>query len=766
MVVPGCVGKRDDGPGWTVQRGANDATESLRTMSENSRYRPQRRTEQPGAGRRSWRLPLMHRFQISAVAIVLTAGTVRAASPTRPADPLENERCLNCHGQRRIATIPREERDSMVSPPPSPTGWENPESLYFDQGVFDKSVHRGLACGDCHPGPGDLPHSARLPAPTCEACHETQADLYLRGVHAEKLAEGAKDVPQCWTCHGGHDVLPPTERESQTYPLNVLAICTGCHEQHGQSPNGQQAGSQLVQSYVGSVHGSALDRGGLVVAATCPDCHQAHDIRRSDDAQSSVHRAQVPQTCGRCHVGVVEVYEKSIHGEKLAAGHPKAPVCTDCHTAHDITRAATPTFMLDIVTECGECHNEPEVAGERRRSFYETYRQSYHGQVTALGSTRAARCSDCHGAHDIRPIAHRASRLHGERRLQTCRSCHAGVDAKFMSFAAHADYTDGERYPVLHAVWLYFIIVMSGAFGFFGLHSVLWFVRSAIERARRGPLPRFPASSTAIQRFSRADRINHFFVIISFFGLTLTGLPLRFSDHEWARGLAALLGGGNAAGVLHRVFAIMLGCNFVAHVAVLVKRRQRHASLRSWLFGPNTMIPRLKDVKDCLGMFRWFFRGGAKPAFDRWTYWEKFDYAGEVFGSLIIGGSGLLLWFPVFFSAVVPGWMFNVAMIIHGYEALLALGFIFTIHFFNAHLRLEKFPVDDVIFTGRLPEEEFKHERGIEYLRLCARDELEALRVPAAPKWQRKAAVVIGVVSMTIGMTLVTLIILAGLGAI
>src|SRR4029079_7177319 len=161
-----------------------------------------------------------------------------------------------------------------------------------------------------------------------------------------------------------------------------------------------------------------------------------------------------------------------------------------------------------------------------------------------------------------------------------------------------------------------------------------------------------------------------------------------------------------------------------------------------------------KDLKDCLGMFRWFIKGGPKPRFDRWTYWEKFDYMAEVGGSGIIGLTGLFLWFPAFFSTYLPGWMFNVATIVHGFEALLAVGFIFTIHFFNAHLRLEKFPVDDVMFTGSLPEEELKQERGEEYDRLVATGELEKLRVPTAPKQYRIAAVIAGIIAMTIGTTI------------
>jgi cytochrome b subunit of formate dehydrogenase len=206
----------------------------------------------------------------------------------------------------------------------------------------------------------------------------------------------------------------------------------------------------------------------------------------------------------------------------------------------------------------------------------------------------------------------------------------------------------------------------------------------------------------------------------------------------------------------------MLIANFAVHFVGLVRRFNR-LGLKQMLFGPVTMLPRGKDVSDCLGMWRWFFKGGKKPKFDRWTYWEKFDYVAEVGGSMIIGFTGLLLWFPILFSKFLPGWMFNVATLVHGYEALLAIGFIFTIHFFNAHLRMEKFPVDDVMFSGRLPEEEFKEERAAEYERLVAEGKLDALRVKAPSKWYHVFAVSVGILAMAIGTTLVVLIILAGL---
>ena len=389
-----------------------------------------------------------------------------------------------------------------------------------------------------------------------------------------------------------------------------------------------------------------------------------------------------------------------------------------------------PSFKLDIVNECGNCHEKDRNGKPRKTSLYDTYRMSYHGQVTSLGFTRGARCSDCHGAHNIQQVDDPSSRLSAANRVDTCKKCHPDATASFAKFEAHADFRDGDRFPLLHAVWIYFVIVMSFAFGFFGVHSILWLLRSMIDRIKHGKPPKHHGGPS-IQRFSGVDRVNHGLMAMSFFGLTLTGLPLMYADLPWAQHLADFLGGVPGAGMLHRGFAILLIVNMVIHFAGLPKRVKWHGvrGTLKVMFGPKSLLPRLKDVKDCMGMFRYFLIGGKQPKFDRWAYWEKFDYMAEVFGTGIIGITGLLLWFPQFFAQWLPGWVFNIATLIHGYEALLAIVFIFTVHFFNANLRPGKFPVDDVIFTGRMPEEEFKEERDGEYEYLKARGELEAYRV-------------------------------------
>jgi cytochrome b subunit of formate dehydrogenase len=263
-----------------------------------------------------------------------------------------------------------------------------------------------------------------------------------------------------------------------------------------------------------------------------------------------------------------------------------------------------------------------------------------------------------------------------------------------------------------------------------------------------------------IVRFQRPERIQHALLMVSFLGLAATGLPLLFSESGWARVLARVLGGFSSAGVLHRIFAVVLIGVFVFHVGRLAHRVFVRGE-RDLLWGPNSMVPQPRDLVELYGHVRWFLRAGPRPEFDRFTYWEKFDYWAVFWGMFIIGGSGLLLWFPELFSRWLPGWIFNIAMLVHGEEALLAVGFIFTIHFFNGHLRPEKFPMDLVIFTGRVPEEEFRHERALEAARLDARGELDSLVAPPPGARTIRLGRLGGTIAVVTGLSLFVLILYA-----
>jgi cytochrome b subunit of formate dehydrogenase len=230
-----------------------------------------------------------------------------------------------------------------------------------------------------------------------------------------------------------------------------------------------------------------------------------------------------------------------------------------------------------------------------------------------------------------------------------------------------------------------------------------------------------PDAHAIYRRFYPRHVFLHFLVIISFLGLSLTGLPLKFADQQWAHVLMDLYGGAPQAAFIHRVCAGITFVYFAAAIAMSINflfiRRDIPGNPLQRLFGPDSLCPNLRDIKDVTGMVRWFLFRGPKPTFERWTYWEKFDFIAVFWGMFAIGGSGLMLWFPEFFGSFLPGWMFNVATIVHSDEALLATGFIFTVHFFNTHGRPEKFPMDFVIFNGEMTKEEFIEERGDQWRR-------------------------------------------------
>jgi cytochrome b subunit of formate dehydrogenase len=264
-------------------------------------------------------------------------------------------------------------------------------------------------------------------------------------------------------------------------------------------------------------------------------------------------------------------------------------------------------------------------------------------------------------------------------------------------------------------------------------------------------------------------------VVTSFLLLVITGMPLKFYYTEWARGLFQMMGGPEVARSLHHFGALITFLYFGLHLSSLVLRgwRQRAhlrnpqtgrlslAALRAALFGPDSMIPTWQDWRDFVAHQKWFFGKGPRPQFDRWTYWEKFDYFAVFWGVFAIGLSGLVMWFPEFFTRFLPGWIINVALIVHSDEALLAAGFIFTIHFFNTHFRLEKFPMDTVIFSGRISKTEMLHERRRWYDRLVAQGRLDQHRVK--DEWERWKGIArsLGYLFFGVGVILLILIVYA-----
>jgi cytochrome b subunit of formate dehydrogenase len=292
-------------------------------------------------------------------------------------------------------------------------------------------------------------------------------------------------------------------------------------------------------------------------------------------------------------------------------------------------------------------------------------------------------------------------------------------------------------------------------------------------RAARAAMHHDPET---FRRFNPFERFLHMLVVTSFMALVITGMPLKFYYAPWAKALFNLLGGPEAARVIHHLGAIVTFGYFALHLGSLAvnfwKNRAaahdpatgRFSLRRGWsvLFGPDSMVPSFQDGRDLWAHAKWFFGRGEKPQWDRWTYWERFDYLAVFWGVAMIGVSGLVLWFPVTFTKLLPGWLINIAIVIHSDEALLAAGFIFTFHFFNTHFRLDRFPMDTVIFSGHITKTEMMTERRKWYDRLVASGRIDQHRVVHSD-WEARRPLykALGFTFLFIGLGILALMIYA-----
>ena len=651
--------------------------------------------------------------------------------------------CLRCHGDAELKVT---------------RGGET-KSLFVRTAELAGSRHAKVSCVQCHSQV--TPSNDRACATIrdkvdCSVCHAQVVTLYRESTHGQLNAKASPDAPTCRDCHGTHGVLSKNQSNSPTFSRNVPSLCAQCHRT-GQKAAVRYTGSQteIVEHYRESIHGKGLLEAGLTVTADCADCHTPHHELPRNDARSTVNPKNIATTCAKCHRGIYEQFTASVHSPEVTHTQQPLPTCSECHTAHSIQRTDLSNFRLHIMDQCGRCHKD----------ITESYFETYHGKVSKLGYLKTAKCYDCHGAHDIRKITDPKSRLSRANIVQTCGACHAGSHRRFAGYLTHATHHDPQKYPFLFWTFWGMTSLLLGTLVVSGAHTLAWLPRS-LQFRRELRASHAEESAVYVRRFDKMHRNTHLTVITSFFGLAITGMMLKFSYAKWAQLLSHLLGGFEVAGWIHRICAIATFGYFAFHIYDLL--RQKRSSGHNWrefIAGQESLLFNMNDLRELIASLKWFFGRGARPQYGRWTYWEKFDYFAVFWGVMVIGSTGLLLWFPALFTRILPGWAINVATTIHSDEALLAVGFIFTIHFFNTHFRPEKFPIDTVIFTGGVPIEEFKRDRPREYAELMARGALEQNLMPAPNPLALKLWRRFGFAALTIGLLLIGLIIYAQLFA-
>jgi cytochrome b subunit of formate dehydrogenase len=709
--------------------------------------------------------------------------------------------CTQCHGKHEISHKTDTRLVCGIC--------HNDKRLAFEKSVhFNDDSPDGLSCTSCHSAHDKTERGLMLAEDwridmvnQCEGCHDNQSANYLNSHHYNEVVSGNLNAPICIDCHGDHEIHKVDDPQSPVHVDHLDKTCDRCHAGHNASIHRKSDVDPRLMTCVACHTGHVTDMNRVesaifkeTVPETCDRCHGddrhqkenlAHGkiMMLDEDGETSnctschvyhwnandseVEKAKQKRlACINCHVKENQDYENSAHGVAFRKGHTEAPTCITCHGDSEVERISSSFSGQSITSLCGSCHGNSEITMkfQLNPTVVEGYLSTYHGQSYSLGyqGKEFATCVSCHDNHLILPSDNPESTISSAHIVETCGRCHEDANENFVSMLQHYDPMAHDENPMLGGIHTFMIYLLGITLSIFGIHTLLWFGRATFDRIKRGPgkKPTSTPSDVRYRRFSRFPRFKHALVITSFLLLAMTGLPLKYHHTPLAQWIAGNLLDLRTMAILHRVGAGITLLYFVLHLgyltyAIVAKKK----SLKYMFWGSNSMVPQPRDAIDFVQHIGYFLGLAKRPLFGRWTYWEKFDYFAVFWGVAIIGVSGLTLWFPEFFTQIFPGWAINAAHIIHSEEALLATGFIFTIHFFNVHLRPETFPFDEVIFTGRMNEHQLKEERPLWYKELKESGELEKIEVKKMGLWVRVILYGIGFSALGIGLTLLGMII-------
>ncbi len=283
----------------------------------------------------------------------------------------------------------------------------------------------------------------------------------------------------CTACHGDmrfpHQEPLPANRRALT--LDMTGVCATCHT--------EQAAGQAD-----SVHANAL-LAGNPHAATCVDCHGAHEITPPNEP-----RTRISEICGTCHTIAFGEYRQSVHGQALYAGDPNVPTCIDCHGVHGINHPTTAQFRNRSPELCAECHADEDLMEQYgiTTNVFNSYLTDFHGTTVELFeqndpnvATNKAVCFDCHGVHNIAEVSAENSRVVRENLLETCQNCHPDATSNFPdAWVGHYPPTF-ESHPLLFAVNTFYTILIPLVLAGFAVLIALDVFRRIRQRGRRAP---------------------------------------------------------------------------------------------------------------------------------------------------------------------------------------------------------------------------------------------------------------------------------------
>jgi cytochrome b subunit of formate dehydrogenase len=603
-----------------------------------------------------------------------------------------------------------------------------PTELFARQQTTDlmQSVHRTLSCRACH-GEMEMVFGRRPdPVATCTRCHVAAAEALRRDGHWMARAAGNAQAPTCVSCHGSHAVRSRTDPDSPSFSANVPAQCGACHE-------------PSLTEFRPSVHALRTHPGEIGPAATCTNCHTAHAVAPAMAPWSTVARSQLAGTCAACHLEAGRAYNGSVHAIAVGRGAADAPTCVDCHSSHGIQPAAaphSPTSVLHVAAQtCGHCHGDVRLTETYRlpASVVTDVEGSFHGLAGAIGDRRVANCASCHGYHEVRPSWDPQSRIHPANLVTTCGACHQGAAPGFARGGVHhLPRTFGHRLVDLARAMYRMMII--GIIGLMLLHNGLDFTRRWRDRrAQRARLPMAHAGASSFARFTLNERVQHWVLAGSFITLAVSGFALPQGWRvPWVDGQT----GATIRAAVHRVAAVVFIVLAIYHVGYIAFTTRGRTTLRAILprfdragnvvcsicscmrCGP----PSTADWRDLVQTVRYNLgRATVRPRFGRFSYPEKMEYLALVWGGAVMIGTGLALWFEVPFLNRFPFWGFELATVVHFYEAVLASLAIVVWHFYFTIVNPDVFPISKVMLTGQITREEMEREHPLE-LEECERE--------------------------------------------
>ncbi len=649
----------------------------------------------------------------------------------------DNSECQMCHDDKTLTT-------------------SKGKSVYVRESALKSTPHGQFGCADCHTGldAARIPHAANIVPVDCMGCHSDAASLHTthkdqvttsgsplqisasckechgshmskplsvacstchpeahsdfsKDRHGKALLAGSNLAPDCFACHK-KDIVHPGKRSPAQLKLAQQKACMSCHVNNPGISSRTTPNSHFIKGVETSAHGMAL-KSGNGEAANCVDCHGSHTIEKGIDPKSSVNRDNLATTCGKCHPDIAKEYVGSIHGKAVAKGSKDAPVCTTCHGEHNILKASDPKSPIapkNVAEQvCGTCHSSLMLSEKYGISSdrFQTFSDSYHGLAMRGGAVNVANCASCHTAHDIKPSSDPTSSVSKKNIPQTCGQCHPGANERFAVGKVHVAVSQKQQ-PVLWWIGLIYALLIIGVIGGMFAHNFLDFFKKLRKHFKLHDL------HGLYIRMSLFERIQHILMMLSFFVLAITGFMLHYPDAWWVVCIRKLSPNVfELRSLLHRIAGVgMIAACLIHGVYVAFNARGRQLVKDMW--------PRRKDVVDVIKVVLYGF-GLVKerPKMGRFSYVEKAEYWALLWGSVIMTITGIVMWANNYFMNLLTKLGWDIARVIHFYEAWLAVLAIIVWHFYFVIFNPDIYPMNGAWLTGTLTEDMLAEEHGLEY---------------------------------------------------